>query len=738
MKNSSGQHALFTGNSSGEKGSRCSHGSSGNCWLGLNTNQRRLFAALQDGWLRPLPRNAGMVLGAGTYVPEQVDGGKQAISVRMKFDLRKLPRLDAFALRDNRWVRWSPNEVGPTDFSALYWRGTLPMFAVFALEVATEEERVRLTGMARQFSNVEIPIPVTVATASPADLTLSTPEPEAEMELAIPSRSDAIRGSMSLATWAVPRIDPWLDVLVASLSFNQERLANSATKVDANWWRFAPWATASTDSPADDLQEGLWRAAVDVFRKRSDTATSRPVELAEKIAAVAGYRYGRSDAGIADWRRHTTAILRMESTIQLDRWRDCPVGMAIQLVLARPEPIRFKTWSRDMPNLPPAVWWSAAALCGLKHGYQKLDVGFRGQGPLQEALSVHALRLSQTDLRQLHWPGLSGEPNWKRQNNGFVLYWGAKKIAEKPNGSRGQWYAADFQNEDVRSQAESVAKHMKWACLHQDLKLPPCRLSVSGPGTVSVKGRDLEISGDVELRLPSGYIVEETLDVEAFRHHVVVAAGRLANPPVAPVADTVAGKVNIPGLAYVPDFLSEAEEERIVATIDQNDWIDDLKRRVQHYGWRYDYKARRVDPTMRLGPMPEWAQTIAQRLVQQGLVFQLPDQLIVNEYRGDQGISRHVDAKSSFADGIAMISLLESWEMVFRNQRGRGRRKETLRLERRSATIMAKEARYQWSHEIPKRKTEPAVSSPGNEKKRRRVKRGRRLSLTFRKVIERR
>ena len=85
-----------------------------------------------------------------------------------------------------------------------------------------------------------------------------------------------------------------------------------------------------------------------------------------------------------------------------------------------------------------------------------------------------------------------------------------------------------------------------------------------------------------------------------------------------------------------------------------------------------------------------------------------------------------------------MISLLESWEMVFRNQRGRGRRKETLRLERRSATIMAKEARYQWSHEIPKRKTEPAVSSPGNEKKRRRVKRGRRLSLTFRKVIERR
>ena len=261
---------------------------------------------------------------------------------------------------------------------------------------------------------------------------------------------------------------------------------------------------------------------------------------------------------------------------------------------------------------------------------------------------------------------------------------------------------------------------------------PPCR---HGNPTCVGSSRTDQFQ-DVELRLPSDYTVEETLEVEAFRHHVVVAAGRLPKPPVAPAAYTATGEVNIPGLAYVPDFLSEAEEERIVATIDRNDWIDDLMRRVQHYGWRYDYEARRVDPTMRLGPMPEWAQAIAHRLVQQGLVFQLPDQLIVNEYRGNQGISKHVDAKSSFADGIAMISLLESWEMVFRNQRGRGRRKETLRLERRSATIMAKEARYQWSHEIPKRKTEPAVSSPGNEKKRRRVKRGRRLSLTFRKVIE--
>lgn len=738
MKNSDGQRVLFAGKSGREARFPCDSGPSTDCWLGLSTNQRRLFAALQDGWLRPLEEYGGLLLGAGTYFPEKHDGGKHPISVCMKFDVRKLPRLDVLAFRDERWMPCTPNEVGPADPSALYWPGALPMFAVSTLEVATDEERARLTGMARHFSNVELPVPVTVGEAASTDLPVSAPPPEVGVGLAIPFASDAIRGSMSMATWAVPRIDPWLDVLIASLSSNQERLNRSAAKVEAHWWQFPPWVTPSAERSAADLQEGLWRAAVDIFRERSDKASDRPVELIGKIAVLAGSRYGCSEVETTEWQRQTMAILRAETTIRLDEWRNRPVGMAIQLVLARPEPTSFKTWIRDMPNLPPTVWWSAAALCGLKHGYKKLDLGFRGQVLLQEALSVHALRLSRTDLRQLHWPGLSGDPHWKRQDNGFVLYWGTKKIAEKPKGSRGQWYAADFQNEDVRSQAKSVAKHMKWPCLHQDLKLPPCRLSISDPGTVSLQGRDLIISGDVELRLPSDYIVEEKLEIEAFRHHVVVAAGRLPNPPAEPAADTAAGKVRIPGLAYVSDFLSEAEEERIVAIIDQNEWIDDLKRRVQHYGWRYDYKARRVDPTMRLGPMPKWAQTIAHRLVQQDLLFQLPDQLIVNEYRGDQGISKHVDAKSSFDDGIAMISLLESWEMVFRNQRGRGRRKETLRLERRSATIMANEARYQWSHEIPKRKTEPAVSSPGNEKKRRRVKRGRRLSLTFRKVIEKR
>ena len=51
--------------------------------------------------------------------------------------------------------------------------------------------------------------------------------------------------------------------------------------------------------------------------------------------------------------------------------------------------------------------------------------------------------------------------------------------------------------------------------------------------------------------------------------------------------DGRAGTV-IPGLTYEPDFLDEEDEQRFVEWIDKQEWSSKLKRRVQHYGWRYD------------------------------------------------------------------------------------------------------------------------------------------------------
>ena len=185
--------------------------------------------------------------------------------------------------------------------------------------------------------------------------------------------------------------------------------------------------------------------------------------------------------------------------------------------------------------------------------------------------------------------------------------------------------------------------------------------------------------------------------------------------------------LGVPGLTYIRDFLSEREEDDIVSVIDRDDWRFDLKRRVQHYGWRYDYKTRQIDPSMRLGFLPAWADDIAQRLFSERLLPQLPDQVIVNEYKGNQGIGKHSDSES-FADGIATISLLESWEMVFREKGTKNVVPQMLH--RRSVAVMKGDARYRWTHEIPNR-----IHKTRKIKGSQQEKRGRRISLTFRKVI---
>ena len=62
----------------------------------------------------------------------------------------------------------------------------------------------------------------------------------------------------------------------------------------------------------------------------------------------------------------------------------------------------------------------------------------------------------------------------------------------------------------------------------------------------------------------------------------------------------------ISGLQYVENYIDEHQHNWLLVEISKNRWLDDLKRRVQHYGFKYDYKARRVDMDMHIGELPEW------------------------------------------------------------------------------------------------------------------------------------
>lgn len=179
------------------------------------------------------------------------------------------------------------------------------------------------------------------------------------------------------------------------------------------------------------------------------------------------------------------------------------------------------------------------------------------------------------------------------------------------------------------------------------------------------------------------------------------------------------------GARYVPNFADHALGTWLLSQIDAAEWRVDLKRRVQHYGWRYDYSARRVTADMHLGPLPGWMTRVTNSLAAQPEFDRRPDQVIVNEYMPGQGISAHVDCAPCFGPAIASLSLGGPAEMVFRN-RSTGQRVNLL-LEPLSLLILSGAARYEWSHEIPARKSDliGGVRKP----------RCRRVSLTFRTVL---
>ena len=180
---------------------------------------------------------------------------------------------------------------------------------------------------------------------------------------------------------------------------------------------------------------------------------------------------------------------------------------------------------------------------------------------------------------------------------------------------------------------------------------------------------------------------------------------------------------DIAGLNYIFDWIAPDIEANLISIIDQQPWMSDLKRRVQHYGYRYDYKARNITRDLYLGELPDWLQPLAQKLVEKGLFQASPDQVIINEYLPGQGISSHIDCIPCFGGTIASLSLCSPCVMDF----CKGTEKHSRMLERRSLLVLSDSARYQWQHGIAGRKTDKHDGEI--------ISRTRRLSLTFRNVI---
>ncbi|MCW5940510.1 MAG: alpha-ketoglutarate-dependent dioxygenase AlkB [Fimbriimonadaceae bacterium] len=182
---------------------------------------------------------------------------------------------------------------------------------------------------------------------------------------------------------------------------------------------------------------------------------------------------------------------------------------------------------------------------------------------------------------------------------------------------------------------------------------------------------------------------------------------------------------SIPGLICAPNFINEPSS--LLATLDRMPWLDDLSRRVQHYGWRYDYKSRKIQHDAYLGPLPGFLRDVAEKLFSAGLLKCVPDQAIVNECLPGQGIAAHIDCEPCFGPEIAMISLGDDYPMRFTNVSTAQAIDVWLPVD--SACVISGPARYEWRHEIAKRKSDLLGGT--------RKHRTRRVSVTFRTVIPR-
>ena len=169
------------------------------------------------------------------------------------------------------------------------------------------------------------------------------------------------------------------------------------------------------------------------------------------------------------------------------------------------------------------------------------------------------------------------------------------------------------------------------------------------------------------------------------------------------------------GLTYIKDFITEKEESDLITFINSMEWNDDLSRKTQHYGYKYNYNIKNtLEKTIAI---PNVFTFILNALKNKfNIIF---DQLIVNHYEPGQGISPHIDNKILFDDTIVSISMGSNCIMKFSNKD----EYNDIMLERCSLVALQGDVRYKWKHSIPSRKSDNNIM------------RDVRISLTFRKVL---
>jgi len=182
-------------------------------------------------------------------------------------------------------------------------------------------------------------------------------------------------------------------------------------------------------------------------------------------------------------------------------------------------------------------------------------------------------------------------------------------------------------------------------------------------------------------------------------------------------------------LYYFDNLITEGAA--ILAALDQREWkpvtASAHSRKIQHYGFMYDYVSRKVATVCELIPaeLEDLKNILTETCVALGITDAAYEfnQCIVNDYQPGQGIAKHADV-NAYGPVIGCFTLGTGAMMTFR----KGKESYNIYTKPNSLYLMSGDARYQWTHEMTARKSDQIDGK--------RVLRGRRVSVTFRSVTK--
>ncbi|MBD8657770.1 alpha-ketoglutarate-dependent dioxygenase AlkB [Oxalobacteraceae sp. CFBP 13730] len=702
-------------------------------YLSLVLDHRQWLNLLADEWWPAKAERTLLRLGTSKPISRQPQDEK--IKVIAWINALLLPKILVNIRNGETWRESTVNDLSPFDTEIL-WPGPVPLFSIDHFTVDSEEQRSRIIGLARSFGNLAQDYATIRVDKKFIDY-IDSEAPQPKQWLTPPNSWDALRGAAAMAMWSVPSMRPCLDTLCDSLNDSYDQL--NIINLGAPWWLLPPWNKKNV-SDKENYESTLWNSILNVLPKFPVREGWSAVNIFDQIIQhlTKNDRYLELAKDLVD---ETLDILSDKRNINMERGAKDPLGLALQLILLRPTPEKFTSWKDDYPEISPIVWWTGATLSGYISGFRDLEIQFRGGALARRVLAVRMWAAGSSIYPLDIWddPISLSNVHWVSKNNVVTISCKNFVLEEKILDTRSQWYVANLEDVETRAAAISMLKEFCPSELQTTIKIKDAKLEYKGKGkfNFSPEHNLINIEGEINLLLPKFFDVNVDIDEDRFRNWLVKSylplkilppaknnkLGReiLSNSAYSKKLNSLSLDPDINGLAALNNFLSYSEEEMLVASVDREKWSELLSRRVQHYGWQYDYRTSKIKPASKAAPFPAWAQKIADRLYELGLLDELPDQMIVNEYIGKQGIAPHIDSQSSFGRAIAVVSLLESWEMIFRDKRDG--RKLIRTLERGGVTIFKDDARNFWTHEIPKRLKEPWGL------------RERRISLTFRKVI---